>query len=317
MSNIDNIYDIAIVGSGPAGLSASIYASRYKLKNIVFGKLLGGLITEAHKVCNYPGFIDISGIDLGMNFYEQAKHCGGEYRTEYITDIKKENNLFSLTSDTGNMYQSKSVILALGTNRNKLNLKNEDYYLGKGLSYCATCDAMFYKEKTVAVIGGSNAATMAASMLSDIAKKVYIIYRGTELRGDQLWIDEVKNKGNIEIIYTTILIGLEGENRIEKVKLSRAYNGLEYLDVDGVFVEIGSEPNVDLANKLGLDLNEKGYIKVSKDQSTSIEGVWAAGDCTDASNMFDQVVTATSEGAIAANSLYSYLKSGQKAPDTY
>lgn len=311
------IYDIAIVGSGPAGLTASIYASRYKLKNIVFGKLLGGTITEAHKVCNYPGLKDVSGIDLGMNFYEQAKVCGGEYKAESIVNIKKDNNIFTLTSDTGSIYQSKTVILALGTNRNKLNLSNENDYLGKGLSYCVTCDAIFYKGKTVAVIGGSNAATMGASMLSDIANKVYIIYRGTELRGDQVWIDEVKGKENIEIIYTTIPIGLEGENKLEKIKLSRAYNNSEYLDVDGVFVEIGSEPNVDLASKLGLDLDEKRYIKVSKDQSTNIDGVWAAGDCTDASNGFNQVITAASEGAVASNSIFSFIKGGIKAPDTY
>lgn len=311
------IYDIAIVGSGPAGLTASIYASRYKLKNIVFGKLLGGTITEAHKVCNYPGLKDISGIDLGMSFYDQAKGCGGEYKAESIVDIKKNNDIFVLTSDIGAVYQSKTVILALGTNRNKLNLENEDFYLGKGLSYCATCDSMFYKDKVVAVIGGSNAATMAASMLSDVAKKVYIIYRGTELRGDQVWVEEVKSKDNIEIIYTTILIGLEGENKLERIKLSRAFNNSGYLNLDGVFVEIGSEPNIDLANKLGLELDEKGYIKVSNEQSTNMAGVWAAGDCTDASNGFNQVVTAASEGAIASNSIFSYLKKGAKSPDVY
>lgn len=311
------IYDIAIVGSGPAGLTASIYASRYKLKNIVFGKLLGGTITEAHKVCNYPGLKDISGIDLGMSFYEQAKGCGGQYKAESIVDIKKDSDIFILTSDIGAVYQSKTVILALGTNRNKLNLENEDFYLGKGLSYCATCDSMFYKDKVVAVIGGSNAATMAASMLSDVAKKVYIIYRGTELRGDQVWVEEVKSKDNIEIIYTTILIGLEGENKLERIKLSRAFNNSGYLNLDGVFVEIGSEPNIDLANKLGLELDEKGYIKVSNEQSTNMAGVWAAGDCTDASNGFNQVVTAASEGAIASNSIFSYLKKGAKSPDVY
>ena len=318
MSEQENkIYDIAIVGSGPAGLTASIYASRYKLSNIVFGKLLGGTITEAHKVCNYPGLKDVSGLDLGMSFYEQAKECGGEYKAESIVDIKKEGDVFNLVSDTGSTYKSKTVIFGLGTNRNKLNLRNEDFYLGKGLSYCATCDAMFYKDKVVAVIGGSNAATMAASILSDVAKKVYIIYRGTELRGDQVWVDEVKGKDNIEIIYTTILIGLEGENRLERVKLSRPFNNSEYLDVDGVFVEIGSEPNIDLAKKLGLELDEKGYIKVCNEQSTNLEGVWAAGDCTDASNGLNQVVTAASEGAIASNSIFSFLKKGIKSPDTY
>ena len=314
---LNKIYDIAIIGSGPAGFAASIYASRYKLSNIVFGKLMGGTITEAHKVCNYPGVKDISGLELGMNFYNQAKELGGEYKAEHIIDIQKKDNVFFLTTEGNTQYIAKTVILGIGTNRNKLNLKNEDYYLGKGLSYCATCDAMFYKDKTVAVIGGSNASTMAASMLSDIAKKVYIIYRGTELRGEPLWVDEVTKKENIEIIFTTIVIGLEGEKKLEKIKLSRAYNGSEYLDVDGAFVEIGSVPNVDLATKLGIELDEKKYLKVGNDQSTSVEGVWAAGDCTSGSNRFRQVVTATAEGAVAANSIFSYIKRGQSVPEIY
>ena len=314
---LNKIYDIAIIGSGPAGFAASIYASRYKLSNIVFGKLMGGTITEAHKVCNYPGVKDISGLELGMNFYNQAKELGGEYKAEHIIDIQKKDNVFFLTTEGNTQYIAKTVILGIGTNRNKLNLKNEDYYLGKGLSYCATCDAMFYKGKTVAVIGGSNASTMAASMLSDIAKKVYIIYRGTELRGEPLWVDEVTKKENIEIIFTTIVIGLEGEKKLEKIKLSRAYNGSEYLDVDGAFVEIGSVPNVDLATKLGIELDEKKYLKGGNDQSSSVEGVWAAGDCTSGSNRFRQVVTATAEGAVAANSIFSYIKRGQSVPEIY
>ncbi len=313
----NTIYDVAIIGAGPAGLTASIYASRYKLSNIVFGKLIGGTITEAHKVCNYPGMPDICGLDLGTNMFEQAKQLGGQHSAEHIVDIKKDNNIFYLESDTGNKYESKTVILALGTNRNKLNLPNEDFYLGKGLSYCATCDAMFYKDKTVAVIGGSNAATMAANMLSEIAKKVYIIYRGTFLRGDQVWVDEAINKTNVEVIYTTVLIGLEGENKLERIKLSKSFNDNEYLDVDGVFVEIGSEPNIDLSNKLGVKLDEKGYIKVLEDQSTNIEGVWACGDCTNGSNGFRQVVTATGEGAVSANAIYIYLKGNTKPINLY
>lgn len=308
----NTIYDMAIVGAGPAGLGASIYASRYKLSNIVFGKLIGGTISDAHKVCNYPGLKDISGFELGQKMFEHAKELGGQHAAEQIVDIKKEGNNFKLITDSGSEYIAKTVILGLGTNRNKLNIPNEDFYLGKGLSYCATCDAMFYRDKVVAVIGGSNAATMAATMLSDIAKKVYIIYRGTQLRGDQVWVEEASSKDNVEIIYTTVLTGIEGENKVERIKLSKALKDSEYLQVDGVFVEIGSEPNVDLANKLGLDLDEKGYIKVSNDQSTNIEGVWAAGDCTDGSNAFRQVITAASEGSISANSIYSYLKGKNK-----
>lgn len=308
---LNKIYDIAIVGSGPAGFAASIYASRYKLSNIVFGKLLGGTISEAHKVCNYPGVSDISGYDLGVKFYEQAKDLGGEYLPEHVIDIQKLDDKFKLITDKQKGYFAKTVILAIGTNRNKLNLENEDKFLGKGVSYCATCDAMFFKDKIVTVVGGSNAATMAASMLSDIAKKVYLIYRGTELKGEPMWIEQVEAKENIEIIYTTVLIGLEGEEKLERIKLSRPYNGSEYLDTDGVFVEIGSVPNVDLANKLGLELDDKKYIKVNEDQSTSLEGVWAAGDCTSASNRFRQVITAASEGSIAANAIFGYLKGGR------
>jgi thioredoxin reductase (NADPH) len=306
---INKTYDVAIIGAGPAGLTASIYASRYKLSNIVFGKIVGGTITEAHKVCNYPGVTDISGLELGMNFFKQAESLGGEHASENVTNIEKRGDVFVITA--GNEYYAKSVILAIGTNRNKLGLKDEDKYLGKGLSYCATCDAMFYKEKTVVVVGGSNAATMAASMLSDIAKKVYIIYRGTQLKGEPMWIDQVEKRNNIEIIFTTILIGLEGESKLERVKLSREHNGSEYIDTDGVFVEIGSEPNVDLANKLGIELDKNGHIQVKEDQSTSLDGVWAAGDCTSGSNRFRQLITAASEGSIAANSIYAYLQKGK------
>jgi thioredoxin reductase (NADPH) len=313
---MNNIYDIAIVGGGPAGFSASIYASRYKLSNIVFGKMLGGTISEAHKVCNYPGVSDISGYDLGMQFFEQAKDLGGEHVSEHIIDITKEGDIFKLTTDTQKEYMAKSVILGIGTNRNKLNVAGEDKFLGKGVSYCATCDAMFYKDKVAVVVGGSNAATMAASMLSEVAKKVYLIYRGTELRGEPMWIDEIIKRDNIEILYTTIVIGLEGEEKLERIKLSREHNGSEYLETDGLFVEIGSVPNVDLAKKLELELDDMNYIKVDEDQSTSLEGVWAAGDCTSASNRFRQVVTAASEGSIAANAIYGYLKKG-KSPEIY
>ncbi|MDD2577822.1 MAG: FAD-dependent oxidoreductase [Candidatus Dojkabacteria bacterium] len=308
MNSLENLYDIAIVGSGPASFSASIYASRYRLKNIIFGRQMGGTISDTHKVCNYPGVSDISGLELATRMYEQTKEQGAEISLESVKDIKKENNIFKLITDADKEYYSKTVIIATGTKRNKLALPREELFLGKGLSYCATCDGMFYKDKVVAVIGGSNAATMAASMLSDIAKQVYIIYRGTELRGEPAWIEVVETKENITVLFETLVIGLEGTDRLERVKLSKAYKNSSYLDVDGVFVEIGSEPNIVLPMKLGLELDERQYIKVEKDQSTNIEGIWAAGDCTTASNDFRQVVTAVAEGAIAANSIYVYLR---------
>ncbi len=305
---MDNIYDVAIIGSGPAGLSASIYASRYRLKNIVFGKMIGGTITDAHKVCNYPGVSDISGLELGKRMFDQSKEEGGEFSSESIVDVKKENNIFRLLTDTDKEYFSKSVILATGTKRNKLAIPNEDKYLGKGLSYCATCDAMFYKDKTVVVIGGSNAATMAATMLADVAKQVYIIYRGKELRGEPAWVEDVKGKNNIQILYETLVVDLEGNEKLERIKINKSFNDSEYIVTDGIFIEIGSEPNATLPLQLGLELDDQQYIKVDQKQATSIVGIWAAGDCTTNSNKFQQVVTAVGEGAVASNSVYSYLK---------
>lgn len=305
---MNDTYDIAIVGSGPAGLSASIYASRYRLDNIVFGKMPGGTIADAHKVCNYPGLSDISGLELGQKMYEQAKEQGAEFSTESVADIKKEDGMFKLITDAEKEYFAKTVILATGTKRNKLAIPGEDEYLGKGLSYCATCDAMLYKEKVVGVVGGSNAATMAATMLADIAKKVYIIYRRDKLRGEPAWIEEVEKKDNIETIFMTVITGIEGDGKLEKVKLSKEYNGSKELELDGLFIEIGSEPNVILPVKLDIELDEEQYVVVDEKQATSMEGIWAAGDCTTNSNKFQQVVTAVGEGGVAANSIYCYLK---------
>jgi thioredoxin reductase (NADPH) len=305
---MENIYDVAIIGAGPAGLSASIYASRYKLKNIVFGKQIGGTIADAHKVCNYPGVDDLTGLELGTRMYEQAKKNGADMSYESVVSIEKEGDLYKLETDTKKEIIAKTIILATGTKRNKLAVPGEDEYLGKGVSYCATCDAMFYKDKVVGVVGGSNAATMAATMLASVAKQVYIIYRGTSLRGEPAWIDDVMSKKNVEIILTTVVTEIEGEDRVERVKLSKKFNGSQYLDVDGLFIEIGSEPNADLPIKLGVELDEKHYVVVKDDQSTSMEGIWAAGDATTNSNKLQQVVTAVGEGAVAANSIYSYLK---------
>ncbi len=303
------IYDIAIIGSGPAGLSASIYASRYKLTNIVFGKVSGGTITEGHKICNYPGYEDISGMELGMKMFNHAKKEGGQTSTESIVDIKKEEDVFKLLTDTNKEYFSKTLLLATGTERNELALASGGRYLGKGLSYCATCDGMFYRGKTVAVVGGSSSATMSAVMLSDLAEKVYIIYRGEELRGEPAWAEQAKSTENVEVIYSTVVKELFGEDRLEGVKLSTPYKGSEELKIEGLFVEIGSQPNIALANELGVEVDDSNYIIVDKEQKTNVEGVWSAGDCTTNSNQFKQAVVAAGEGAIAASSIYRYLKS--------
>ena len=302
------MYDTAIIGSGPAGYSAGIYTSRYQLKTVIFGKIIGGTLSEAHKICNYPGFKEITGIDLATKMYEHAKDTGCDIKFEGINNLEKEKDYFKLTTDSGKEYKAKTVILTTGTERTKLLIPNEEKFLGKGISYCATCDGNLYKDKVVGIVGGSSAATMSAVMLSDVAKKVYIIYRGKELRGDPAWKKEALNKTNVEIIYNAVITGLEGKGILEEVKLSRDYEDTDILPLDGLFIEIGSEPNKDLALKIGIKTDEKGYIVVDKTQKTNIEGIWAAGDCTTNSNDFKQVVTAVGEGGVAANDIYKYLK---------
>jgi thioredoxin reductase (NADPH) len=301
------MYDIAIIGSGPAGYSAGIYSSRYQLNTVIFGKMMGGTASEAHKICNYPGFDDISGMELSNKMYEHAKNTGCNIKFESIANIEKLNNHFKLTTDLNKEYEAKTVLLAVGTERTKLSIPNEDKFLGKGLSYCATCDANFYKDKVVGVIGGSSAATMAAVMLSDLSKKVYILYRGEELRGDPTWKRQALKKENIEVLYKTVVTKLIGDDQLESLELNREYEGSNTLDVDGVFVEIGSEPNKNLPQKIGIKTDKNGYIEVDEAQRTNIKGIWAAGDCTTNSNGFRQVVTAVSEGAIASDDIYKYL----------
>ena len=302
------IFDVAIVGSGPAGYSASVYASRYNLNNVVFGKLPGGTISEAHKVCNYLAFEEITGLELSDRFSSHAKNFGAEIQNKSVVDIKKTGDIFKIYTESDNIFEAKSVILATGTKRKKLAIPDEDKYIGKGVSYCATCDSNFFKEKMVAVVGGSNAATTAALLLSEVATHVYIIYRKDSLRGDQKWVEAVLQNKKIEVIYNTLVIGLKGNGKLEGITLDTEFNRGKLLKVDGLFIEIGSEPNGDLPLKLGLKTDEVGYIKTKEDQSTNIEGIWAAGDMTTNSNRFQQVVTAVAEGAIAANSVYQYLK---------
>jgi len=302
------IYDLAIIGSGPAGYSAGIYASRYNLSNIIIGKLQGGTMTQAHIISNYPGYNEISGIELSSKFKEQAQINGSEFLLESVIDIEKKSGIFVIKTDSNKEVSCKTIIVATGTDRSKLRIPREDEYLGKGLSYCATCDSMFFKNKITGVIGGGSASVMSALMLSDIAKKVYVIYRGTELKAEPKLIDELTRRSNVEIIFGTLVISLEGDDKLERVKLSKEYKGSSYIDLDGLFIEIGCEPNNLVAQKLGLETDKKGYIKVDNKQRTNIEGVWASGDCTTNSNYFHQIVCAVSEGAIASNSVYTYLK---------
>ncbi|MDD3487184.1 MAG: FAD-dependent oxidoreductase [Candidatus Moranbacteria bacterium] len=297
------MYDLIIIGAGPAGLAASIYASRYKLNHIVIAKEPGGQAVEAHKVENWPGTESVSGLELTQKMRAHAEKLGAKVVMDSVLNIAKGENGFSVTAHTGE-HRAKNIILALGMEYKKLAIPGEEEFRGKGVSYCPTCDAAFFGGKAVAVVGGANSAASAAQLLAEYASKVYLIYRGDKLKVDPAYEESLKKKENVEIIYQTNILEIMGEMTVSKVKLDKEYNGSNELDLKGVFVEIGSEPGVELPKQLGVDLDERGFILVNPDQSTNVSGLYAAGDATTGSNKLRQILTAAAEGAVATASVY-------------
>ncbi len=308
----EKLYDLIIVGAGPAGYTAGIYAARYRIKNLVIGKSLGGLITDAHKICNFPTKREIKGRELAAQMKEHLEEEGGTIVQDTVNKIEKANKNFVVKTDKGTSYKTETVLIATGSKRRKLGLPQEKEFLGKGVSYCATCDAMFFRDKKVAVVGGSDAAHTASLVLAETAKKVFQIYRRDKLRGTTAWIEQVENDPKIEVIYNTNVTGLDGEKRLENIELDKPYQNKNILEVSGLFIEIGSEPETKLGKNLNLARDKSGYIKVRSDQSTNVAGIYAAGDITTGSNKFRQAITACGEGAVAANSIYTYLKTKGK-----
>lgn len=305
------IYDLVILGAGPAGLAASIYASYHKLNHLVIGDIVGGTASEAAHVKNYPGTEAISGLELMRRFHIHAESLGAKVLAEKIIGLEKKEGFFEVRTDRQS-YQSKSIIVALGTRRRKMNIPGESKLLGKGVSYCATCDAIFFKNKIVAVVGGGNSAAMAAMLLSEHASKVFLIYRGTELKCQPSTIDQLKINSKITIIFSTNVLEINGENKVESIKLDKDYENSQILKIDGVFVEIGAMPSSDLLSEIGVELNEQGYIVVDQWGKTNIEGVYAAGDIISNTPGFNQIITASADGATAVNAVYKYLKEIKK-----
>ncbi len=303
------IHDTIIVGLGPAGYSASIYASRYKVKNLIIGKEDGGQIAEAHLVENYPGIQNITGKGLMENFKEHAMKFKPDIVQAEIKGIKKEKNgTFTLIDDNSKKHSAKTIILATGMTYRKLKIIGEDDFIGKGVSFCFVCDGPFFKNKTVAVVGGGNSAAMAATYLSEICKEVYLIFRKKEMVAEPARREKVRNNKKITLIPETNIKKINGDRLVNGVELDNPYNGEKNLPLDGVFIEIGSVPSLVLAKEVGIKTDKQGYIKVKQDQSTNVPGVFAAGDITDSSNKLRQVISAAAEGAISATSVYKFLQ---------
>ncbi|MGD9275567.1 MAG: FAD-dependent oxidoreductase [Candidatus Pacearchaeota archaeon] len=296
----DKIYDLIIIGAGPAALTAAVYAARYKLNVLVLGRVPGGLINEAHKVCNFPTYEGIKGFELGQKMVAQVKAMGVLINNEEVIEIKKNENFKIKTK--ANEHFSKKIILAIGTKRRMLDVKGERDFFGRGVSYCATCDGAFYKDKKVGVVGGGNSALTAALLLSEYATEVYLIYRKDKFtKAEPAWIEQVEKNKKIKPVFNSNVVEIFGSKGVEGVKLDNN----EEIKLDGVFIEIGSVPDEKLLKPLGLEL-DGGYVVVNKNHETNVKGVFVAGDITN--NPLKQVVTACAEGAIAAKTAYEEIR---------
>lgn len=301
------MYDVIIIGSGPAGLSAAIYAQRAMLKAVVIEKeFMGtGQIAESSRVDNYPGLYGESGYDLGEKFRSHAEASGAEFIEAEVTEIISDSGHYVLKLSDGKLLETKTVIYAAGTYRRRLNIKGEQEFSARGISYCAVCDGAFYAGKSVAVIGGGDTALSDALYLSEMCERVYIIHRRDSFRGSEALQERVKNTPNIELVMNAVPIEFFGDKLLSGVKYIQ--NGEEKtLNVSGSFTAIGSVPNTELLKGIA-ELDDNGYIIAGEDGITSAGGIFAAGDVR--TKKLRQVVTATSDGANCVESVRNYLQS--------
>ena len=295
------MYDIIIVGAGPAGLTAAIYARRASKNVLVLeAKSYGGQIINTLDIENYPVEAHISGFDFATKLYNQAKDLGAEILFEKVVGITENQEVIT----TKNHYSAKSIILATGCENRKLGLSNEDELVGKGISYCATCDGAFYKNKDVAVVGGGNTALEDALYLSDIVNKVYLIHRRDEFRADESTVEELKQKSNVEFILNSNVTKLNANERLESIEVTNNDGSNKELKVDGLFVAVGQIPENENFKKI-INVDNAGYIIAGEDCTTNIPGIFVAGD--NRTKELRQLVTATSDGAVAASKAIKYV----------
>lgn len=303
-------YDVIIVGGGVAGFSAAMYCGRLRLKTLVIAENRGGTIMLTNHVTNWPGTKAISGMDLATNIEEHAKEYNPDIVDAKAVKAEKAKEGFSVTDAEGKRYESKTLILATGTTMRKLDVPGEKELENKGVHSCALCDGVFYKEKTIAVIGGSDSAVKEALLLTQWAKKVYMIYRKEKVRAEPINLERLNANRKIEIINNTNVKELVGKGRLEKLVFDKPYKGSTEFMVDGVFVEIGRIPNSELAKQLGAKLNHKAEIVINRHAETSVPGLYACGDVAD--TLFKQAIVGAGEAVLASYCAYEYLQKGKK-----
>lgn len=299
-------YDLIIIGGGIVAFGAAVYAGRFRLKTLVIGKSLGGTLILTDDVENYPGFSKLTGQQLFDNVKNHALEYDIKTKETQVTKVQKQGKVFTIHT-TDEAITAKSILFATGTEWRKLGIPGEKEYTSKGVHYCALCDGAFYKDKVIAIVGGSDSAAKEAIMLSEWAKKVYIIYRKEKIRAEPINAKRVEENKKIEIIPNTNVIEVKGEAFVNTVVLDRPYEGDNELKLDGLFVAIGHIALSGLAKDLGLKLNKKGEIEIDRNSKTSLPGVFAAGDVADTE--FKQAITGVSEGVHAAYQAYNYINS--------
>lgn len=301
--------DVLIIGGGPAAFGAALYSARYKLKTVVVAESIGGQLNLTNVIENYLGFARIEASELTAKFKQHVEEYGVELVNDKVVEVRKDGNEFEAKTKMNRTIRAKALIIAIGLKRRKLNVPGEQEFASKGVSYCSICDAAFFKDAdAVAVIGGGDSAAEGALILSEYAKKVYLIHRRDTFRAQPILIDAVKSRKNIEIVYNTVVKEIRGDKKVNAILTKNVITGEEKLiNVQGVFVEIGFEPDTMLPKMLGVETDDYGFIKVKDYMRTNVDGVFAAGDCTDLWKAFRQVITAAAQGAVAAHAAYMYI----------
>ncbi len=299
MKNID--YDVIIIGAWSAGYPAWMYASRYKLKNLIIWAQLGWALATSHKVENYPWILSAPWKEIMENFKNHAKISGSEILNEFVTEINKENSIFTIKTSSWKIFKSKYIIIATWNNYKKLWVKWESEFLWKWVSYCATCDWMFFKWRDIILVGGWNTAVTEALYLSEICKKVYIVHRRDTFRAEDIWVEHAKNKSNIEFVLN---------DEVEEIKWDSLWmtwvilKSWKEIEAEGIFVAVWNIPNIWLLDWFSIEKDEEWCLIVDKRQETSIKWIYAAWDVTTNSNKFRQTIMSAAEWCLAANSVH-------------
>ncbi len=302
--------DLLIIGAGPAGFGAALYAARYKLKTLIVAETIGGQLAVAGTVENYLGFKKISGTELVDKFKSHIESYGVEILSDTVNSVKRnEDESFTVLTQKNVRIRAKAIIVTIGAKHRKLGVPGEMELSGRGVSYCSVCDAPLYRgAERVIVVGGGDSAMEGALMLSDYVKNVVVVHRRDAFRAQPVLVDLVKKKPNVQFVLNSIVTEIIGDTKVKGVKIRNKVTGEEKtIDADGIFIEIGFEPDVEFAKMLGVDIDEEGYIKVKGFMETSVEGIFAAGDCTDMWKGFRQIITAAAQGATAAHGAYHYI----------